>query len=144
MQAIAGAGHKVASHGWALPRGRSDPGGVPRRRDPGEKALEDLSGQEVKGYRAASFSIDRTTWWAFDQLAEAGYRYSSRSHPTVITLRASPTRRVFRSRLEDNPLTEIPVGTLVCGGGGCRAPGAGSSGRCPTVLVLRDRQGQPG
>jgi polysaccharide deacetylase family protein (PEP-CTERM system associated) len=40
-------------------------------------ALEDAGGVEVRGYRAASFSIGVPNWWAFEVLEEAGYRYSS-------------------------------------------------------------------
>jgi len=43
--------------------------------------LEDLGGVAVHGYRAAGFSIDETTPWAHQALAEAGYRYSSSAHP---------------------------------------------------------------
>ena len=43
--------------------------------------LEDIAGVAVRGYRAANFSIDKRTPWAHAALAEAGYRYSSSSHP---------------------------------------------------------------
>ncbi|WP_163414075.1 DUF3473 domain-containing protein, partial [Escherichia coli] len=43
--------------------------------------VEDASGQAVQGYRAANFSIDRSTWWAFETLAAEGFRYSSSVNP---------------------------------------------------------------
>ena len=75
-------GHELASHGY----------GHERASDLSESAffadihlakvlLEDLSGAEVKGYRAPSFSIGSTNMWAFDCLARAGYRYSSSVYP---------------------------------------------------------------
>jgi hypothetical protein len=36
--------------------------------------LEDLSGVEVNGYRAPSFSVGKNNLWAFSRIAEAGYR----------------------------------------------------------------------
>ena len=43
--------------------------------------LQDVVDTEVKGYRAPSFSIDRSNDWAHDCIAEAGYRYSSSIYP---------------------------------------------------------------
>jgi len=82
MRRIAEAGHEVASHGWDHQRVfnltpdqfRDD---IARAR----KALEDASGQQVSGYRAPSFSIDKRTPWAHEILAEQGYAYSSSVAP---------------------------------------------------------------
>jgi polysaccharide deacetylase family protein (PEP-CTERM system associated) len=127
VRAISDAGHEVASHGWEHYRvGEQTPAEFRADVTRTKKVLEDLSGQEVKGYRAASFSIDRKTWWAFDELAEAGYRYSSSIHPIVHDHYGVPDAPRFPfSPVEGNPLTEIPVGTLdikgrrlSCAGGG--------------------------
>ena len=78
----------------------------------------------VTGYRAPSFSIDKRTWWAFDVLAESGYRYSSSVNPIRHDHYGMPDapRDRFSPR---HGITEIPVGTvevagkrLPCGGGG--------------------------
>ena len=45
------------------------------------RLLEDLGGVPVRGYRAPSFSIGPSQWWAFNVLGEAGYGYSSSLHP---------------------------------------------------------------
>ncbi len=127
VRAIADAGHEVASHGWEHYRvGDQTPAEFRADVTRTKKVLEDLSGQEVKGYRAASFSIDRKTWWAFDELAEAGYRYSSSIHPIRHDHYGVPDAPRFPfAPVEGNPLTEIPVGTLdlrgrrmSCAGGG--------------------------
>jgi polysaccharide deacetylase family protein (PEP-CTERM system associated) len=127
VRAIHRAGHEVASHGWEHYRvGEQTPAEFRADVTRTKKVLEDLSGQEVKGYRAASFSIDRTTWWAFDELAEAGYRYSSSIHPIVHDHYGVPDAPRFPFLpTEGNPMTEIPVGTLdlkgrrlSCAGGG--------------------------
>lgn len=44
-------------------------------------ALEDLTGEPVRGYRAPSYSISLKTLWAFDELVEAGYLYDSSVFP---------------------------------------------------------------
>jgi len=127
VRAIADAGHEVASHGWEHYRvGDQTPAEFRADVTRTKKLLEDLSGQEVKGYRAASFSIDRGTWWAFDELAEAGYHYSSSIHPIRHDHYGVPDAPRFPfAPVERNSLTEIPVGTLdlrgrrmSCAGGG--------------------------
>ncbi|WP_322867276.1 XrtA system polysaccharide deacetylase [Aquicoccus sp. G2-2] len=71
-------GHELASHGLDHYRASE------QTRDvffedvtTAKHALEDAGGVEVRGYRAASFSIGAANWWAFDALEEAGYSYSS-------------------------------------------------------------------
>jgi polysaccharide deacetylase family protein (PEP-CTERM system associated) len=79
---IARAGHEVASHGYGhvlpmhltLDQFRED---VLRAR----KILEDISGAEVIGYRAPSFSIDTERVML---LAECGFRYDSSHHPFAL------------------------------------------------------------
>jgi polysaccharide deacetylase family protein (PEP-CTERM system associated) len=43
--------------------------------------LEDLSQQEVLGYRAATYSITRKSLWALDVIAETGFVYDSSIFP---------------------------------------------------------------
>lgn len=82
VRRVAGAGHEIASHGWwhrrvtTLTRDefRTDV------RD-SRRILEDVSGQEVVGYRAPSFSIVPGTEWAFDVLLDEGYRFDSSLFP---------------------------------------------------------------
>jgi len=42
-----------------------------------KKLLEDIISAEVYGYRAPVFSVTKSSSWAFDILAEEGYRYDS-------------------------------------------------------------------
>jgi polysaccharide deacetylase family protein (PEP-CTERM system associated) len=46
-----------------------------------KQLLEDLSGQAVGGYRAASFSITQASLWAVDVLIDAGFTYDSSVFP---------------------------------------------------------------
>ena len=78
VAAIVAQGHEVASHGYwhqrASGQSRADFGEDIRR---AKTLLEDQAGQAVIGYRAPSFSIGEGNRWAFDELAAAGYHYSS-------------------------------------------------------------------
>jgi polysaccharide deacetylase family protein (PEP-CTERM system associated) len=119
-------GHELASHGWEHTRVsaqtpqefRAD---VSRTR----KLLEDISGQPVKGYRAASYSLGSTEAWAWDELAEAGYRYSSSIVPIRHDHYGIPGAPRFAFQAAAGRLLEVPITTvslagrnLNCGGGG--------------------------
>jgi polysaccharide deacetylase family protein (PEP-CTERM system associated) len=79
---IVAAGHELASHGYGHERA-SDMSPTAFSDDVrcAKALLEDLGGVAVTGYRAPSFSIGVDNLWAFDVLAEAGYRYSSSVYP---------------------------------------------------------------
>ena len=78
VQDIVQRGHELASHGLEHYRAsEQDPETFRRDVSEAKKALEDAGGVAVNGYRAASFSIDRENWWAFDVLEETGHTYSS-------------------------------------------------------------------
>ena len=82
VQRIAAAGHEIASHGFdhelvyhQTPAAFRDD--VRRAR----ALLQDLSGQEVIGYRAPSYTIVARTQWALPILVQEGYRYDSSIFP---------------------------------------------------------------
>src|SRR5262249_20348686 len=71
---IVGNGHELASHGYEhvkvhIQRPEEFRGDIRRTK----QILEDACGQRIRGYRAASFSIDERSPWAFQTLAEEGY-----------------------------------------------------------------------
>lgn len=123
---IARRGHEVASHGYAHYRvGEQEPPVFLQDILDAKRRLEDCSGQEVRGYRAASFSIDRRTWWAYEALAEAGYTYSSSIHPIQHDHYGVPDAPRVPFVPTRPALVEIPVATvegpgrrLSCAGGG--------------------------
>ena len=87
--------------------------------------LEDLSGSAVRGFRAPSFSINDRCWWAYDQLEEAGYRYSSSLHPIRHDHYGMPHAPLRPFKPTDSDFLEIPVATVElfgrrvsCAGGG--------------------------
>lgn len=118
-------GHELASHGY----------GHERASDQTEEAffadihlakivLEDVTGSEVNGYRAPSFSIGPGNLWAFDCLARAGYRYSSSIYPIRHDHYGMPNSPRFAYEVRPG-LMEIPITTLrllnrnwPCSGGG--------------------------
>src|SRR5437867_599420 len=78
VRRIADAGHEVASHGWSHRRVTTlTRQGLHAELRDSKRLLEDVSGQQVLGFRAPSFSITPGFEWAFDLLLEEGYRYDS-------------------------------------------------------------------
>ena len=79
---IHSAGHEVASHGWSHQLVYNQTEQVFRQEaDSSKKLLEDLTGTEVLGYRAASYSITPKSRWALDTLVELGFKYDSSLFP---------------------------------------------------------------
>lgn len=109
---IVARGHELASHGLDHYRA-SDQDPTTFREDvsTAKKALEDAGGVEVRGYRAASFSIDQDNWWAFDVLEEVGYRYSSSNSASKLagSHMAIPDTPFFPGQ---GDLVEIPITTV--------------------------------
>lgn len=127
MRRIVEAGHELASHGWDHRRVFAlGPAAFAEDLARSRAALEQASGQAIRGYRAPSFSIDQRTPWAYDVLAEQGYAYSSSVAPIRhdhYGWRAAP-RFAFRP-LPGAGLIEIPVTTLQVGGHRMAAGGGG-------------------
>ena len=82
VKRIASEGHEIASHGFGHQRVYNQSrAGFREDIRRSKQFLEDLTGQPVFGYRAPSYSISRDTFWAFDELCEAGYHYDSSIFP---------------------------------------------------------------
>lgn len=82
VRQIAAAGHEVASHGWGHEKVTDLSPEAFRDSIRNSKALlESITGAEVNGYRAPSFSIIRGGEWALDILLEEGYAYDSSLYP---------------------------------------------------------------
>ena len=148
---IVARGHEIASHGWDHRRVfRMDRAAFAEDIARARVAIEDAAGAKVTGYRAPSFSIDRRTPWAFEELAGQGYAYSS----SVAPVRhdhygwAEAPRFAFRP-LEWSPLIEIPVTTAVFGGKRLAAGGGGFFRVLPygfsrwAIRQVNRREGRP-
>ena len=126
VRAIADAGHEIASHGYEHVRvTQQTPEQFSIDVQRTKALLEDITGQGVMGYRAASFSIDASTPWAPAILHKQGFRYSSSIYPIQhdhYGMRDAPR---FAYEDEGDGLLEIPISTaalrgrrIPCGGGG--------------------------
>ncbi len=80
-----------------------------------KKRLEDVSGQQVYGFRAPDFSVVKSNLWLFDVLLEAGYRYDSSIMPTslhdVYGIGSFPPKPMCLL----NGLVEVPLSTIRIG-----------------------------
>jgi polysaccharide deacetylase family protein (PEP-CTERM system associated) len=115
VRRIAALGHELASHGWWHYRVNTIDRTAFReevRRSKG--TIEAITGTAVDGFRAPSFSIVPGVEWAFDILAEEGYRYDS----SIFPIRrpgygyAGAPRRHHRLSLVSGELLELPMATL--------------------------------
>lgn len=114
VKRIVDEGHELASHGYEHVKIHTQQPADFRQDVRRTKAmLEDIGGQAVKGYRAASFSIDRRSLWAFDILAEEGYLYSSSVYPIKHDHYGMPEASRFTYRPSNaHPLVEVTISTL--------------------------------
>lgn len=82
IRKIHDAGHEIASHGFEH-KMVSNMTPAEFRKDIRESKtiLEEITKNEVYGYRAPTFSIVEKTSWAYEILLEEGYRYSSSVFP---------------------------------------------------------------
>ncbi|HET7157759.1 MAG TPA: XrtA system polysaccharide deacetylase [Burkholderiales bacterium] len=112
VRRIAEGGHEVASHGYG--HQRANELSVEALFADVERAkhlLEDISGVEVQGYRAPSFSIGADNLWAYDCLSRAGHRYSSSIYPIAHDHYGMPDAPRFMHRVRPD-LLELPVTTM--------------------------------
>ncbi len=127
VRRISAAGHEVASHGYGHQPVHAQTKAEFRndvRR--AKNILEECTGKAVAGYRAPTFSIRRSNWWAYEILAEEGHAYSSSIYPISHDLYGIPDAPAVPFHpLKDSTLLEIPIATIrflkknrPCGGGG--------------------------
>ncbi|MGE0156150.1 MAG: polysaccharide deacetylase family protein [Geobacter sp.] len=123
---IVAAGHELASHGWShrlvtdlSPQEFGDE--LLQTAD----LLERQTGQRPRGFRAPRWSLSRqTTPWAFEILAQQGYRYDSSLTPLAMIGDPAGPRLPHRIETAAGTLWEIPplvtstpLGNLPTGGG---------------------------
>jgi polysaccharide deacetylase family protein (PEP-CTERM system associated) len=127
IRRIVDAGHEIASHGYDHARVFTfDRAGFAEDIRKARAILEDCGGVAVTGYRAPSFSIDGRTPWAFAELAEQGFAYSSSVAPVVHDHYGWPEAPRFAFRpLPWSSMIELPVTTAMLGGRRVAAGGGG-------------------
>lgn len=126
VRRITDEGHEIASHGMEHRRvWTQQPKEFFEDASTAKKILEDISGHAVKGYRAASWSIDERTPWAHDQLAAAGYVYSSSIYPSHYADFGMPGSPVEPYRISGSGLLEVPASVISVLGRNLPASGGG-------------------
>jgi len=110
------AGHEVASHGYSHQLIYNQTPEVFREETRRSKQiLEDITGEPITGYRAASYSITNQSRWALDILAEEGFVWDSSIFPVHHDRYGMPGTPRWPHRLTtDNgrELAEFPLSTL--------------------------------
>lgn len=108
-------GHEVASHGWSHQLVyQQEPAVFRQETEKSKKLLEDITGDEVLGYRAASYSITPKSRWALDALVELGFHYDSSLFPVYHDRYGMPDCDVTPHQLitdEGYKLIEFPLST---------------------------------
>ena len=115
VKAIAANGHEIACHGYAHQRILHQTRHSFRRDVAMAKSLlEDITGIQVRGYRAPSYSITRSTLWALDILIEEGFSYDSSIFPVVHDLYGIPGAPPHPHRIScpAGEILEFPPTTL--------------------------------
>jgi polysaccharide deacetylase family protein (PEP-CTERM system associated) len=120
VREIVARGHEIASHGMNHDMLTTHTPETFRRDATDSRALlEDIASARVIGFRAPSYSVNRSTLWALDVLAEAGYEYDSSIYPIARRRYGYPggptqpgTLRASRNELTEFPLPTIPLGPV--------------------------------
>ena len=129
VRRIQKAGHEIASHGYSHQLVYQQTPEVFRdetRRS--KQILEDITGEPITGYRAASYSITAQSRWALDILCEEGFTWDSSIFPVHHDRYGMPGTPHEPYRLEapgggtliEFPLSTCPVGSYrlpIAGGG---------------------------
>jgi polysaccharide deacetylase family protein (PEP-CTERM system associated) len=122
-------GHEVACHGYSHKLVyEQSPEEFREETIRSKDILEDLIGQPVDGYRAASYSITPKSRWALDILVEAGFAYDSSVFPVRHDLYGMPGAQRFPHVLKTDggaSLVEFPPSTAQVFGQSVPAAGGG-------------------
>ncbi len=115
IREIAQDGHEIACHSYSHSRVNSmDPESFRKDTEMAVEAIMKASHRRPIGYRAPSWSIDPSTPWAFEILAELGFEYDSSIFPIKHDLYGIPDgpRHTFKMNLDNGrTLYEIPATT---------------------------------
>jgi len=145
-------GHEIGCHSYE--HNRVDKMGPELFREDTERAIEAIVKAidvHPMGYRAPSWSINASTPWAFETLAELGFTYDSSIFPIKHDLYGMPTgpRQMFKMSFDNgNFLYEIPSSTLRIFGRNIPVSGGGYLRHSPywymRMMVKKlNKSGQP-
>jgi len=111
IRTIADRGHEIAFHSWDhLTLDKETESQFREQTRKGKALLEELTGRQVKGYRAPVFSLTSRTKWCVEILKELDFLYSSSVMPASNPLYGYPNAPLSPFRWP-NGLLEFPVPT---------------------------------
>lgn len=147
------AGHEIASHGYehSFLQDIATAEALDLDLLRTEDALLAAGAPRPIGFRASTFTLTRSTWWAFDVLARRGYRYDSSIHPVRHPVYGVPDFEPGISKVmtkDGSELVEFPVSTFPFLGRNLPVGGGGYFRLLPVALTnaaLRslERRGRP-
>ena len=142
---LAASGHEIASHGTAHRRVHTQTADEFRSDlEESVRLLEGICGRRPLGYRAPAFSINRDTLWAYDVLAELGFRYDSSQHDSPRVPRrieGIPTDAYTLRLASGRELLEFPIAVWQAARRPLPIGGGGYWRAFPTRLLLRGLDG---
>jgi len=153
VRRIAAAGHEIACHGYShqLIYTQSQETFRDETRH-AKQLLEDLIGEPVRGYRAASFSITPKSRWALDTLIDLGFEYDSSIFPVRHDRYGMPGAARSPGTVESpsgRKIVEFPMSTALFGGIPVPVSGGGYFRLLPYRFVraglrrINERDGMP-
>jgi hypothetical protein len=108
-------GHEIACHGYAhqlvYTQSRAEFRQDIKR---AKSILEDITGSEVIGYRAPSYSITNKSQWAFEVLVEEGFKYDSSIFPIRHDFYGMPDAPRFPFVISLNSASKFEFSMLSC------------------------------
>ena len=108
-------GHEIACHGYAHRLIYTQSKEEFRQDIRKAKAiLEDITGSEVTGYRAPSYSITNRSQWAFEVLVEEGFKYDSSIFPIRHDFYGMPDAPRFPFVISLNGASNLEFSMLNC------------------------------
>ena len=138
VKRIQSQGHEIASHGYSHQLIYSQtPECFKEETHKSKEILQNITGQEVSGYRAASYSITNKSLWALDILAELGFTWDSSIFPTRhdnYGIPGSPEEPYTIITTSGKTLTEFPLTTAKVFGQAVPAAGGGYFRQYPYAL----------
>jgi polysaccharide deacetylase family protein (PEP-CTERM system associated) len=109
------AGHEIGSHGYAhIMASRTNLASFREDISRAKSVLEDITGQEVIGFRCPGFSVRNDNEWFFNVVAESGYGYDASIFPAYHGHGGFHGAFSGPHIIETacGPLAEIPVSTV--------------------------------
>lgn len=116
VKEISAGGHELGVHGYNhFQFFRMTPDEALKELTEAKKLLEDISGNKIIGHRAPAFSINPSTSWAFDIIAECGFEYDSSIMPIKGSQYGWPgfPKGITQVKTKSgNNLTVVPISTI--------------------------------